>query len=79
MVHIIRLEDADAVAQSKGAKENAPGPGEHDPGLLAALGEPVCIQINLLHRGYMLFDRGRLQVGLRIRARFRLGCPANPI
>ena len=79
MVDVVCLEDAYAVAQPKGAEENAPGPGQHDPGLPAALGEPVCVHINLLRRGYMLLDRGRLEVGPRIRARFRLGFPADPI
>jgi hypothetical protein len=79
MIDIVRLEDADAVAQPKGAEEDAPGPGQHDPGLPAALGEPVCIDINLLRRGYVLFDRGRLKVGPRIRARSRLACPADPV
>lgn len=78
MVDIVRLEDADTVAQPKGAKKDAPRPSQHDPSFPAALGEPIRVHIDLLRSGYMLFDRRRLDVGLRVRgmARFRLHVPA---
>lgn len=82
MVDVVRLEDTDAVAQPESAEEDAPRPEQHDPGLCAALGEPVCVDIDLLRRGYMLLDRRRLEValfGIHAVDGFRLGWPASPI
>lgn len=56
IVHIVRLEDADAVAQSEGAEEDAPRPEQDSPGLAAALRESLRVDIDLLRGGHMLLD-----------------------